>query len=276
MNCHEVKEHISFAVDNRLEGTMRADFDTHIASCPGCRNEYELERLTKRFVKKMLHRSSAPSELSGRIVSHLESYSGEEAAPSLLQWLLAVPRLKPAFILGVIAVIALLLFVSLPLNIRHLHTSPDDDDVIHQSLNNYDAILAGTLQPQMASGDYGEVKTFFQNRIGYPVRVPKIDRCKQMGALVSQYKGKNLAHLVYKFDDQVVYLYQVDMGTVLEGTALTIPANAREELLKTGWYVETPHPNCSIVMWVVDNTLCTAVADMDKSQLIAYLSYSGE
>jgi hypothetical protein len=62
------------------------------------------------------------------------------------------------------------------------------------------------------------------------------------------------------------------MATVLEGKRLSIPEKARETLLQTGWYIETPHPNCTLAMWVVDNTLCSAISDMNKNQLIAYLS----
>lgn len=279
MDCREVKEHISSAVDNRLEGRIKSDFDTHITLCSLCRNEFELERLTKRFVQKTLLRSRPSPELSARIISRLESPAVEETQPAAGGWLTrlwSVPRVKPAFAVGVLAVLAFLLFVSLPLNVRHLHTSPNDNNVIHQSFNNYDAVIAGTLKPEIASNDYAEVKSYFTQRVNYNVRVPRMDKCKLMGGLVSNYQGKDLAHVVYKYDDQVVYLYQVDMATALEGKTLTIPANAMDELLKTGWYVETPHPNCSLVMWVIDNTLCTAVADIDKSQLIAYLSYSDE
>lgn len=271
MNCHEVKDHISSAVDNRLVGNLKTEFDAHIALCQGCRNEFELERLTKRVVQQTLRRSPAPATLSAEILSHIASPPVKESSWWYRLW--STPRVKPAFAAGLVALIAILLFVSLPLTIRHTHAAPIDNNIIHQTFNNYDAILTGSLVPDVTTGDYSEVKSYFQSRVDYAVRVPKIDKCKEMGALVSSFDGKRLAHLMYRFDDKVVYLYQVDMKSALDGTTLTLPPQAKEELLKTGWYIESPHEHCTLVMWVVDNTLCTAMADIDKTQLIAYLSY---
>lgn len=276
MDCHEVKEHISAAVDNRLESDLKNAFEEHIAQCTSCRNEFELERLTKKYIQGTLVRAAAPTAVSRSILSDLGSAAETETTPSWISRLWSQPRLKPAFALGIIAILAMVLFVSLPLNTRHLHTSPNDNDIVHQSLNNFDAVVAGTLKPQVASSDPAKVKSFFAKTVNYEVEVPHIKKCKLIGGFISSYQGKPLAHLVYKHDNQVVYLYQVDMQTVLEGTSLTLPANAKEELLRTGWYVQSPQPKCSLVMWLIDNTLCTAVADMDKTELIASLSYSNE
>lgn len=276
MHCDEVKEKISPAVDNRLTGNERRAFDHHIGQCPRCRNEFELERMTKHVVMNAILRSPAPAELSAHIVDQLPSPSGDIASKSWFERRRTL-RMKPALVAGTLAVAALLLFASLPLNRHHTHTSPNNNNIIHQAFNNYDAILAGTLKPEIASGNPADVKTYFAQRVTYPVRVPKaIDKCQLIGGMISDYNGKQIAHVVYKYDDQVVYLYQVEMSLDSGETTLTIPDEAREQLQKTGWYVLSQHPNCNLVMWVVDNTLCAAVADMEKNQLISYLTYPDE
>ena len=279
MNCQEVLEHISAAVDNRLSTETKRMFETHIQACAACRNLFEMERLTKRVIQQKLRFQTIPGAVSQRILSRISEIAEQETEPGISHrssWvskLLPQPRFRPAFAVGLIALVALILFVSMPFNAHHLHTSPDDNNVVHQSLNNFDAVVAGTLKPQMASDSPAEVRKFFVKKVDYKVRVPRMKDCTLMGGLVSNYQGKPLAHVVYKHDGEVIYLYQVDMQTVIDGKALTIPADAKEELLRTGWYVQSQHPKCSLVMWMVDNTLCTAVADIDKGELIAYLSY---
>jgi anti-sigma factor (TIGR02949 family) len=276
VNCDEVKEQISPAVDNRLTGDERRAFEHHIGQCPQCRNEFELERMTKRVVMSAIVRSRTPAELSAHIIAQLPPPSGDIASKSWFERWRAV-RMKPVLIAGALGAVALLLFVSLPLNLRHTHTSPNDNNIIHQTLNNYDAILAGTITPEVASSNPAEVKTYFAQRVEYHVRVPKaIDKCQLIGGLVSDYYGKQIAHVVYKYDDEVVYLYQVDMSAVTGEGTLTIPDEAREQLRQTGWYVLSLHPKCNLVMWLVDNTLCTAVADMEKDELISYLTHPDE
>ena len=276
MTCQEIKEHITAAVDRRLDGEIKQSFEAHMVQCPDCRSEFELELLTKKYLRARLVRSRAPSAISGRILSQLNAFADEESSASRMSRLWAFPRLRPALVIGTIALVALVLFLSVPFNTRHRHTSPDDNNILHQSFNNYDAVLDGTLKPQVASSDPAEVKTFFAKSVNYDVKVPHISKCKLIGGLISNYQGKSLAHLVYKHGDEVVYLYQIDMQTVLEGKTLMLPPKVREELLRTGWYTEAPHAKCSLVIWVVDSTLCTAVADMDKSSLIAYLTYPNE
>lgn len=276
MTCEDVKEQISLAVDNRLAGDLKNAFDHHIESCQRCKHEFELERLTKLVVSRAIRRASVPVELMDRIIAQLSSSFPEQATDLWLQrW--RAWKLKPALALAVLAIIILLLFVSLPVNIRHTHTSPDDNNMIHQAWNNYDAIIAGRIKPEITSSDPAEVKTFFAQRIAYPVHVPRtIGNCRLIGGLISNYEGKRVAHVVYKDDDQVAYLCQVDMSTVTDQKTLTIPDEAREHLEKTGWYVLSHGANCSLVMWLVDNTLCMAVAAMDKNELISYLTTPDE
>jgi len=279
VNCQEVQELISPAVDKRLDSETGRKFESHIETCARCRNLFELERLTKRLLQQTLRLQTTPDAVSKRMISQISQLDetgtrgGISSWPSWISKLYAQPRFRGALAVSFIAIFAMILFVSLPFNAHHLHTSPDDNDIIHQSFNNFDAVVAGTLKPEVASDNVADVRKFFARKVDYKVRVPQMKDCTLMGGLVSSYQGKPLAHVVYKHDGEVIYLYQVDMSTVIEGKELTIPAIAKEELLRTGWYVQSEHPKCSIVMWMVDNTLCTAVADIDKGELIAYLSY---
>jgi anti-sigma factor RsiW len=276
VTCREVEEYISPAVDGRLEQSIKSEFEQHLSQCVDCRSEFELERLTKNFVRISLPSTPAPAGFSQRIQNNLETVgeSGSQQQASVRSWL--VPQWKPALAVGAIAIAAIFLFVSLPVTVRHSHTSPDDNDIIHQSFNNYDAVMAGTMTPALTSSNYDEVRSYFAKHLTYPAKVPRMDKCALIGGLVSEYQGKQLAHLVYRVGDELIYMYQVDMPTIMEGKTLMLSEHAKQELLRTGWYVVSSHPKCSLVMWLVDETICTAVADIDQNELIAFLSYSQE
>ena len=98
---------------------------------------------------------------------------------------------------------------------------------------------------------------------------------KLVGALCSQYDGKCIAQLVYRNGEEVVYVYEVDVKTAMgDGHGAKISPAAVSQLRKTGRYVENHIPDCSLAMWIVDSTLCCAVADINKDVLLASLAVS--
>ena len=277
MNCKQVLEHISSAVDNVLEQGTRKDFDAHIKECVVCRTEFELESLTKRVLQRNVTHQPIPPDLAAKLTGQISAYGATVANPEGFSWIwrwLTFPQWKPALALGIAGIAGWFLFTSLPLNSRHLHTSPNDNNIIHESFNNFDALLNGTLQPQVASNDPSVLRNFFAQTVSYEVNVPQMDECKLIGGMLSVCNGHKAAHVVYQHGRDVIYLYQVDFQEVLAGTVCILSPQAKEELLRTGWYVIADHPKCTLAMWVKGNTLCTAVADIEKNELIAYLSYA--
>jgi hypothetical protein len=58
----------------------------------------------------------------------------------------------------------------------------------------------------------------------------------------------------------------------MQGTIIGLPEEAREGLQATGWYVREEQNGVTVVMWKVNNTLCSAVSTMKKDEMIALLS----
>lgn len=274
MDCNEALELVTEAVDDRLDAPARSAIKNHFSRCRLCRNEFELEQLVKKAVRQSITRSNAPSDLSFNIRSELSRSSREAPSASLLARLWARPRLRSAFALAALSIIAWILFVSLPVTTHHLHTAPNDINVIHQTLNNFDAVLAGKLKPEVASENPAEVRDFFTHHVSYDVKVPHIPNCKLLGGMLSKCDGKSSAHVVYRHGDDIIYLYQLDLESVLEGKSFALPVQVKEKLLQTGWYIMDDHPKCTLAMWIVGKTLCTAIADIDKSELMGFLAYA--
>lgn len=276
MNCQEVLESITAAVDGALSSEIVPIFQDHITQCSQCRAEYELEQITKAFVRNRVRSALAPAELKQRISSAIaqksisQPFSGFRPQTPFF----ARQRWRIALALGSMVIIAFVLLILTPSRSHHPHTSPNDGNIIHQTYNNYDGVLDGKIVPQVASSDPAKVQAFIQPAVNFHVSVPKMKRYTLVGGNSSQYQSHPLVHLVYQHGKDVVYLYQARFKDVLEGTSLNLPANVIDELKRTGWYFENQTPDCSLIIWVADSLICCVVADITKDQLLASLQES--
>ncbi len=273
MNCQEALEFVSAAADGELDETSAAQFRSHVAGCSRCQLEFDLERATKLLIAHQVRHQPTPQELRERITSLIE----RQSSPGFLQKLedLIVPpatgwRWALAFT-GAAAVIAVILVLN-PFPSRHSHTAPADGNVIHQTYNNYDRVLNGTFVPQVTSDDPAVVHQYFASKVNFHVAIPRARHYKLEGGVCSHYRQKNLAHLVYKNDRDVIYIYQTRLQDALSGDPLDVPPEVMQQVMTTGWYFENHKPDCSLAVWVADSTLCCAIADVDRDELVAFLT----
>jgi hypothetical protein len=147
------------------------------------------------------------------------------------------------------------------------------NDVVSQSLLNYAAVLAGRIKPH--SAEPAQLETLFSSITDYSVHVPKMKDCRLLGGVQSEFAGSTLAHLMYQHDTDIVYVYQTCLETVMKGERLSLSSEARNDLDRTGWYVQQHPDGRTVVLWKKGRTLCAAVARMNKETLLACLT-SGE
>jgi hypothetical protein len=50
-----------------------------------------------------------------------------------------------------------------------------------------------------------------------------------------------------------------------------LSVKAETDLRETGWYFDTTHVNCNVVVWKEEDNVCSVVADMRKEELFALL-----
>jgi mycothiol system anti-sigma-R factor len=274
VTCQEVLESITAAVDGALSNELVPRFQDHITRCDYCRAEFELEGATKSLLRTRLQTHPAPQALRERISAAIAQ---ESATPPLVRrrpGFFGRPVWRFAFALGATAIAALVFLVVTPSRSHHAHTSPVDGNIIHQTYNNYDGFLDGKLVPQVASSDPSVVQAYIQPAVDFPVNVPRMKRYTLVGGNSTMYGKNHLAHLVYKRDKEVVYLYQARLSDVVNGTSLNLPPEVLEELKRTGWYFENHIPDCSLIVWVTDSIVCCVIADISKDQLLASLQES--
>ncbi len=93
--CRDYQEYITAAVDNVLGQQEWEKLERHLATCPDCKSEFEVEKLARNIVKSQCKRVRAPGHMLDRIN---EKLSGDQPAviekPSL--WEKIKKNISPA------------------------------------------------------------------------------------------------------------------------------------------------------------------------------------
>jgi anti-sigma factor (TIGR02949 family) len=273
LTCEQVVELIGYALDGELPKEHEGEFRRHVTLCPPCRSTYELEALAKRIVRSTIKRVPTPPHVYETVVRTLrvEQEMAQEGAAS--GWWEGIRRfLVPGLALGIAAVVfVLMLTPTSRTDQASRHTAAND--MINQSIVNFALIRSGELRPSMISCyPEGVIGFFERNGLRFAVNVKNLESCEWYGAIASEYNGVKLAHVVYKMGDDLMYVVQVSENDVQQGSLLQIPAAARKALAETNWYTDPDHPDCNVVLWRDNGTLCAAVSTMKKDRILALLT----
>jgi len=188
--------------------------------------------------------------------------------------ILAFPIIKPMLVLALVFAAVLAVVLS-PSGYGPTPVTLAGSDLLTQSISNFHAVLAGLIQPQMVSDRPEQVREFFAGKTSFPVHVPALDNCTLVGGSANEYRGVKLAHVVYKHDGQVIYMFQAPYDRVVAGDGLALSDEAREQLAKVGSFSNIAPGGDTVILWVLGNTLCAAVSRIDRKELARCLS-SGE
>jgi hypothetical protein len=274
VNCKEFQELISAAVDLQLTDGELAAFKDHSAKCSPCRFEFEAETATKLVVQSRARRVRTPPHIALQIVEQLRRERFGERTSWLTEFL-GRPLVKPAFGFALAFVAVLLLLRGSTNNGPVTQAGFGSNDVVLQSLMNYCAVVDGEIKPQLASSEPAKLANFFAGITDYSVHLPKMRDCRLVGGVQNEFAGTKLAHIMYQHDNDIVYIYQACWSTVMKGEKLCLSDEAKDELIRTGWFSATQPDGRTVVLWKKGRALCAAVARMNKEDLIACLT-SGE
>ena len=224
----------------------------------------------KKFVRESLQSVPAPHDLKDEIRSLISREARETAQIVPRTTIFRKRSWKVVTGVGSISAVALLLifFAPSPPRHSHLHTQPDDANIIHQTYNNFDGVIKGTIVPAVASDDPVIVTSYFAPNVRFAVALPHSKHCKLLGGACSKYHDESIAHVLTMYDKNLVYLYETEFRN---GSELQLPPAALLQMHQSGWYTESHLPDCTLVAWMVDSTLCCAVSDVTKDKLLAYL-----
>ncbi len=272
MKCQDIQELITAEVDGELAEEAKSTLQDHLRNCPACNADYALELTTKAFLRRRLNRVQAPPNLRAQITAELAEQAS--AQPGFGAWLNDLfNRRSPRAMLALGSLVAILLVVLTvtPPKPRHSHSKPVDANIINQAWNNFDNVLDGKLTPQVATDDPAVLRSYFASQVPFKVNCPKHKGTRLVGGAYSRYNNEPCANLVYRKGRDVIYVYETNYRCVAHGTNLNLPREAMNQIQASGWYFENPHPECTLVVWLVDSTVCCAAADMPQDKLLAFL-----
>jgi hypothetical protein len=272
VNCREFQERITEAVDRTLGEEEMDMFVDHANKCPPCRSAFDEEVSTKTLVQKRVRMVRTPSSVAGAIMDGMHREDSAPLLPRLWHSIFSRPSVASAIGFA-IACAVVIIVLNTPSGLPEAASRAEaGGDVILQSLSNYHAVLSGSIKPQLVSAEPAAVRSFFEGKTEFPVLVPAMKECTLVGSVLDSYGGASLAHVVYRYGDQIIYVYQVCWETVQRGEKLRLPARVQNELKATGWHSDIAMDGDCIVLWTSGSTLCAAVAHMSKNDLVAHLS----
>ena len=279
MNCREFNRRITPAVDGRLTASDQESFLEHACACARCRREYEDERSIALLIRTRISRAPVPSAVLEAILAGTCGTASRVADSRTRRFTLRhTPSGARAAVAFMLAVAAVAWFTVRPASDPEVHEAAVAavDDIVRQSVTNYEAVLHGTMVPQVVSDSPDNVRTYFHGKTGFPVYVPSMRECTLVGGGVDEYHGMRLAHVFYRHGMQLIYLCQACRASVMQGDTLRLSREARSDLDRTGWHCCTAPDGAAIVLWVRGRTICAAVAPLNGEHLMAHLAEADE
>lgn len=282
MDCRESIELMSGAVDNELSDDQAAEFFEHIGICGGCRDEYELERLTKSYIKRKIAMVEVPHDLQQSISRQFEVLGRDNYSNGLFSSLVNNSFFQPLLAFGLVALISVALFVLNKSNT--LVQKRDSSPFTHPQLTNYDAIsaaeknfqdvLSGTLRPEVTSRGVADVVTFVRKKAGYSVNLPSIPNVDWVGASVTGDNNLPMAHVIYKMGDTYIYIFAFPKK-YLDAKVVELPKVCIKSISDRNWYWTHDSNGDLQAVWAHDGNICVATANIEKKELASLLSTRG-
>ncbi len=275
MNCTDAHELAGPALDGHLSEQDRAAFQEHLRSCRVCRRDFELESSIRSFLRTAVEPVETPGAVRRSVVDAVRAEARSQQKAEGRDWWSMIFGRVPAPIVGLGLAVVLIAFALFPVGpnddlIRHAAAN----DVINQAAENFQLIRDGKVKPAITSCSPEQVGAYLESqRMPFHVDLRPMERCDGYSAVVNDYHGVRLAHVVYKIGDELLYVLQVQKDEALGREAhLTMPPAAREAIERTGWYTDPQHPDCNVVMWEDGGTLCAAASTMQKEKMMAVLA----
>jgi hypothetical protein len=249
-------------------------FFGHLEVCPLCRREYYLEEAARSVVRRTVSRIAVPVAVRRSIIESVRAEARSETTGRAGFWTSVFGRV-PAPAIGIGFALLLIAFLLIP-------SGPNDDlirhaaanDVINQAASNFILIRDGKVKPGLTTCSPEQVHAYLNaHHVPFQVSVRPMEECDGYSAIVNEYDGVCLAHIVYKLGDEMLYVYQVSKEEAFGTRAhLTVPRAARDAIEQTGWYTDPQHPDCNVVVWEEGGTLCAAASTMKKERMLTMLA----
>ncbi len=269
---------MSAAVDNELAKSESQSFYEHIEICGSCRDEFELERLTKAYIKRKITFVDVPYDLETAIMAQISNQGGTAIPSGFLDRVVSNSIFQPVLAVGVVFVLAIILFFANKDNIV-LPPSPGDQlatsvaaslDGLTIAGNNFQDVLSGKFKPEITAIATADVASFILKNAGYTLDLPGVQSADWIGGSVSSQGRHKMAHVIYKMGENYIYLYCFPKDAMISQN-VHLPAKCMDTIDKNDWFWTQDEDGDVQAVWNFQNNVCIATANLDKKDLVAYL-----
>ena len=277
MDCRESRDIMSEAVDNELHGSESQNFYEHIEICGSCRDEYELEKLTKAYIKRKITFVEVPYDLEQAIMAQLAGEGSAEQQDGFIARLMSNNLFQPVLAVGFIFVIAIALFFANKSDLV-MPTTADrnpsaiqsgSEDALSLAMNNFQKILNGEFKPQVTAITVPDVATYIQQNAGYPMPLPTVANADWIGGSVTEFSGNKMAQVIYKMGEQYIYIcsFPIQQGN----SKISFPSQCTKAVSSNKWFWGLDANGDTQAAWSYADHICVATSNLEKKDLIAYL-----
>ena len=265
MNCKEIVELISSAVDNQIDEKQKLILTEHLAVCPKCKKEYEFELTTKRLISSFYPSFEVSEELREKISYCIRRNCDVVNTQS-------TPKKRFTYWYLIVPVILLIIIVIISFRSRHNHPIElAENNLIKVIYKHFDEILDGDREIAVKTSDPNILQASFKRHIGIDIEIPHLQNCALIGGWVSGEFGQKLIHMLYKDEDKIIYYSQLNFNDFVNGSQLYLDADIIKKLKETGIYIHKEFECCSVVFRLCENQLCIIAAEMDTNTLLSHL-----
>ena len=213
LSCRVVKRHMDALVDGELDTTAQIDFESHISTCPICREQVLFARSVKAATKRALGDAKAPDALRARLLTALQSAPVRSHGTTIVSPTpVATPAASPKPRAEGVRAIALSARYAIPaaaaavvfvvLAVRGGGSAPDSDEAMTAAaVPLFEDVVRrhATPHPAEVQGPPPQVAGWFRGKLEFPVRPVVLAEpdSRLIGARLSNVRERDAAAFFY-------------------------------------------------------------------------------
>jgi anti-sigma factor RsiW len=258
LSCQNCEKYLDAFLDQALDVKESLDVQEHLRACTLCVSRANAERFLRAFIRQHAAPSPVPEELKRRIVRQ-----AMQAPPPPRRWGVSVRAIAQArdVVVGVAAAAILLLVLS-----AVFATSQGDNmtqKFVKEASITYGTYTTQRMPPEVASADDTVVTQWFNNHMGYQMKVPCITdtATKLQGGRLCRLLDRKSAALMYQRHGVDLLLF------AFKGEPLSLPDKQMKRIKDQVFYLQKVGGR-SVAMWQHGGITYSIVGDLAPDELL--------
>lgn len=262
LSCQDCEKYLGAFLDNALDVKESLDVQEHLRSCTSCTNRAEAERTLWAFIRQHATTPPLAEELQRRIVRQAMRDVSPRHQPrrGVMPVVGALAHLRD-FVMGVAAAVVLL-FV-----FNALFPASQGEDMpqkfVQEASMIYGTYKTQHMPPEVVSADDQVVTQWFNNHMGYQMKVPCITdaAAKLQGGRLCRLLDRKSAALIYE-------RYGVDLLLLaFKGEQFSLPAKRMVRVKDHVFYLQNVGGR-PVAMWQHGGVTYSIVGDLASDELL--------